>query len=70
MTKCWGSKRKKDMVPNAGARQVFIKYGHPYIILKGGITHNLAVKYLIFEKAGHLVWIIFMAVTLRWVIVI
>ena len=31
MTKCWGSKRKKGMVDNVGARQVFRKYGHPYI---------------------------------------
>ena len=31
MTKCWGSKREKRMVHNAGARQVFRKYGHPYI---------------------------------------
>ena len=31
MTKCLGSKRKKGMVHNAGARQVFRKYGHPYM---------------------------------------
>ena len=31
MTKCWGSKREKGMVHTAGARQVFRKYGHPYI---------------------------------------
>ena len=31
MTKCWGFKREKGMVHNAGARQVFRKYGHPYI---------------------------------------
>ena len=31
MTKCWGSKRGKGMAHTAGARQVFRKYGHPYI---------------------------------------
>ena len=31
MTNCWGSKRKKGMVHNASARQVFRKYGHPDI---------------------------------------
>ena len=31
MTKCWGSKRKKGMVHNVSARQVFRKYGQPYI---------------------------------------
>ena len=31
MTKCWGSKRGKGMVHTVGARQVFRKYGHPYI---------------------------------------
>ena len=31
MIKCWGSKREKGMVHNAGAWQVFTKYGHPHI---------------------------------------
>ena len=45
MTKCWGSERKKGMVHNAGAWQVFRKYGHPYIFFKKGTTHHLAVKW-------------------------
>ena len=45
MTKCWGSKRKKGMVHNADAWQVFRKYWHPYIFLKRGTTHNPAVKW-------------------------
>ena len=43
------------MVHNAGARQVFRKYGHAYIFFKRGTTHNPAV----FEKTGHLVWIFY-----------
>ena len=43
MTKCWGSKREKGMLHKAGARQVFRKYGHPYIFFKRGTTHNGAV---------------------------
>ena len=38
------------MVHTAGARQVFRKYGHPYIFLKRGTTHNPAVKWS-FEKS-------------------
>ena len=45
MTKCWGSKRENGTVHNAGARQVFRKYGHPYIFLKNGTTQNPAVKW-------------------------
>ena len=51
MTKCWVSKREKGMVNNAGARQVFRKYGHPYIFLKRGTTHNPAVKWSL-KKLG------------------
>ena len=51
ITKCWGSEREKGMVHNAGARQVFKKYGHPYIFLQGGITHNPAVKWSL-KKLG------------------
>ena len=32
------------MVHNAGALQVYRKYGHPYIFFKKGTTHNPAVK--------------------------
>ena len=53
MTKCWGSKREKGMVHTAGARQVFRKYGHPYIFLKRGTTHNPAVKWSL-KKLGTL----------------
>ena len=45
MTKCRGSKRKKGMVHNVGAWQVFKKYGHPDILKKRGTTHNPAVKW-------------------------
>ena len=45
MTKCWGSKRKKGMVYNAGAQQAFRKYGQPYIFQERGTTHNPAVKW-------------------------
>ena len=51
MTKCWGAKRKKGIVHNAGARQVFKKYGHPYIFLKKGTTHHPAVKWSL-KKLG------------------
>ena len=51
VTKCWGSKRKKDMVHNAGARQVSRKYGHPYIFLKKRTTHHPAVKWSL-KKLG------------------
>ena len=51
MTKCWGSKRKKGMVHNAGAGQVCRKYGHPYIFQKRGTTHNPAVKWSL-KKLG------------------
>ena len=51
MTKCWGSKRGKDMVHTVGARQVFRKYGHPYIFYTRGTTHNPAVKWSL-KKLG------------------
>ena len=63
MTKCWGSKREKGMVNNAGARQVFRKCGHPYIFLKRGTTHNPAVKWSL-KKLGTYCGF-FMAITLK-----
>ena len=51
MTNGWGFKREKGMVHTAGARQVFRKYGHPYIFLKRGTTHNPAVKWSL-KKLG------------------
>ena len=44
------------MVHNAGARQVFGKYGHPIYFLERGTKHNPAVKWFL-KKTGHLVWI-------------
>ena len=51
MTKFWVSKRGKGMVHIAGAWQVFRKYGHLYIFLKRGTTHNPAVKWSL-KKLG------------------
>ena len=51
MTNGWRFKREKGMVHTAGARQVFRKYGHPYIFLKRGTTHNPAVKWSL-KKLG------------------
>ena len=51
MTKCWGSKREKGIVHNAGARQIFTKYGHPFIFLKKGTTHQPVVKWSL-KKLG------------------
>ena len=50
------------MVHNAGARQVFRKYGHPQIFSKRGTTHNPAVKWSL-KKLGTYCGF-FMAVTL------
>ena len=55
ITKCWGSKRRKVMAHNAGARQVFTKIGHPYIFKKK--TLHTTWQLSVFEKTGHLVWI-------------
>ena len=52
MIKCWGSKREKGMVHNAGARQVFRKYGHPYIyFFEKGYHTQPAVKWSL-KKLG------------------